>query len=170
MNRKISGKLSLYAVFILSALAGCGIGKESVVEESDYRIIPIIRSVAEEIKVGAPLDTADYNYTGVLNDEEGKPLYTNRQGEPGTWRIQVVDSTTVKINNMETGNLRIEDLRKRVLAALGRQKAYEYVGHDFKHKRQTIHTIPNGYMTMTVTSDTTGARPAPTGISIILKQ
>lgn len=102
LNKKVLN-ISLFGVVLL--LPGCGgssAGKEdsAVVCEpvedfhADNDIAMTVRSLADAIRVGEPLDTADYNFEGILTDGTGRPLYTNIQGLPGGWDIDVLSGTS----------------------------------------------------------------------------
>ncbi len=58
---------------------------------ADNDIAMTVRSLADAIKVGEPLDSTEYDFNGVLTDGQGAPLYTDVQGSPGTWIVDVLD-------------------------------------------------------------------------------
>lgn len=64
-----------------------------------------VRSMANTINIGAPLDSTDYNFAGVFTDGVGMPLFTDITGMPGKWEVEVIDSLQVKIRNLDPGNL-----------------------------------------------------------------
>lgn len=174
-NKSLIGVSLIFAVAALPSCSGRGGrgGNDSTppaVFHADYDIAMVVRSLADAINVGENLDTADYNFTGVLTDGEGKPLYTTQSGTPGSWRIEVTDSATAVIKNREIGDLMVEDLRTYLISALNLENAREYTGHDFKARRQTIYQIPNGYLTFVVTCDTTTSDSVPRYISIVMKR
>lgn len=72
---------------------------------ADNDIGMTVRSVAEAINIGESLDSTEYNFEGVLTDGVGMPLFTDMSGMPGEWEIEVVDSTRVRIRNLDTGDL-----------------------------------------------------------------
>lgn len=85
---------------------------ESVQEEfiADYDIAMTVRSIADAINLGEPLDTAEYNFEGVLTDGQGTPLYTDIQGSPGEWEVDVTGDKSVRIRNIYLGDLLPENL------------------------------------------------------------
>lgn len=72
---------------------------------ADYDIGMTVRSVADAINVGESLDSTAYNFEGVLTDGVGMPLFTDMSGMPGEWEVEVVDSTQVRIRNIDAGDL-----------------------------------------------------------------
>lgn len=58
---------------------------------ADNDIAMTVRSLADAIKVGEPLDSTEYDFEGVLTDGQGTPLYTDVQGAPGVWVVDVLD-------------------------------------------------------------------------------
>lgn len=78
---------------------------------ADYDIAMALASIADAIRVGEPLDTADYNFVGVLTDGQGHPLYTDTRGTPGKWDVDVITSTSAVARNVDLGDLLPEDLR-----------------------------------------------------------
>ena len=85
---------------------------------ADYDIAMTLRSAADAIQVGEPLDTSLYNFEGILTDGEGRPLYTNIQGLPGNWEIDVLSPTSIEIRNLEVGDLLPDYLKTYLLAAV----------------------------------------------------
>lgn len=107
--------------------AGCGGGgKEggnsdtSYIDEyhADYDIAMTLRSITDAIKVGERLDSLEYNYSGILTDGLGHPLYTDIQGNPGEWEIDVLSPTSVMIKNMYLGDLLPDDLKSYLTGTL----------------------------------------------------
>lgn len=137
---------------------------------ADYDIAMITKSLADAINVGEVLDSADYNFIGILTDGTGRPLYTTPAGHPGRWRIEVQDSATVRLKNLDTGDLMVEDLRNYLVEALNLSPDEQYEGHNFKNRRQTIYSIPNGYLSFTEIADTTANDSIPRYLSIILQR
>lgn len=69
-----------------------------------------VRSVADAINVGERLDSTEYQFSGVLTDGSGMPLFTDFSGLPGQWQIEVVAPDMVKIRNTNPGDLLPEEL------------------------------------------------------------
>lgn len=85
---------------------------------ADNDIAMIIRSIADAMRSGEPIDTADYNLEGVLTDGEGHPLYTDIQGTPGIWTVDVVSPSSVVIRNIYLGDLLPDDLENYIASSL----------------------------------------------------
>lgn len=84
---------------------------------ADNDIAMTIRSLADAIKVGEPLDSS-LNFEGVLTDGQGTPLYTDIQGAPGLWEIDVLDNKNVRIRNLYLGDLLPGDLQSYLVQSL----------------------------------------------------
>ncbi len=72
---------------------------------ADNDIAMTVRSMAYAISEGEPLDSTDYNFSGVLTDGLGSPLFTDFEGFPGQWEVEVVNPHEVLIRNIGTGDL-----------------------------------------------------------------
>lgn len=90
---------------------------------ADADIAMTVRSLADALKVGEPLDSADYDYEGILTDGQGRPIYTDIQGNPGEWTVDVLSDSSVVIRNVHLGDLLPEDLQEYVVSNLGLGKA-----------------------------------------------
>lgn len=64
-----------------------------------------IRGVVDALGVGEPIDSTDYNFSGVLTDGTGMPLFTDYEGVPGQWRVDVTSPHEVRISTVGTGDL-----------------------------------------------------------------
>ena len=89
---------------------------DEYVAEND--IAMTVRSIVDAISVGEMLDTAEYNYNGILTDGEGVPLYTDIQGNPGEWEVDVLNENSVRIHNLYLGDLLPKDRMEYLIAAL----------------------------------------------------
>lgn len=85
---------------------------------ADNDIAMTVRSVADAINVGERIDSIDYSFKGVLTDGSGMPLFTDTEGFPGEWEVEVLSSSVVRIRNVNTGDLMPEDLVEYLSAAL----------------------------------------------------
>lgn len=85
---------------------------------ADNDIAMTIRSITDALRVGEPLDTLDYNFEGVLTDGEGHPLYTDIQGTPGTWDVDVISTTSAVVRNIYLGDLLPDDLESYLAGSL----------------------------------------------------
>lgn len=120
--------LTLMVVLILLTVISCrGGGEKRGINESvpdkeefhaDNDIAMTIRSLADAIRVGEPLDSTEYDFLGVLTDGQGAPLYTDVQGSPGIWVIDVIDNKNVSIRNLYLGDLLPGDLETYIIQSL----------------------------------------------------
>lgn len=85
---------------------------------ADNDIAMTVRSLADAIRVGESLDSADYNFEGVLTDGQGAPLYTDVTGNPGEWQITVTGEGSAKIRNLYLGDILPDDLRNYVAESM----------------------------------------------------
>ena len=85
---------------------------------ADNDIAMTVRSIADAIKVGEPLDSTEYDFNGVLTDGQGSPLYTDVQGAPGQWVVDVLDNKNAYIKNVYLGDLLTNDLQAYLLQSL----------------------------------------------------
>lgn len=99
---------------------------------ADNDIAMTIRSLADALKVGEPLDSAEYDYEGVLTDGQGSPLYTDVQGAPGLWVVDVLDKKNVMIRNLYLGDLLPLDLQSYILQSLriSEEERLDFTAHD----------------------------------------
>lgn len=109
--------LTVASIGFLLVFSSCGSSKQkgsnqndsvsNAIEEyhADNDIAMTLRSITDAIRVGEPLDTLDYNFEGVLTDGEGRPLYTDIQGTPGVWEVDVISPTSAVIRNIYLGDL-----------------------------------------------------------------
>ncbi len=92
--------------------------EESETYHADNDIAMTVRSLTDAITVGQPLDTAEYNFRGVLTDGEGAPLYTDIQGSPGQWVVDVASDRHAIIRNLYLGDLLPDDLQAYITSTL----------------------------------------------------
>lgn len=165
LNKRVLN-LSLFgAVILLPGCGGSSAGKEdsAVVCEpvedfhADNDIAMTVRSLADAIRVGEPLDTADYNFDGILTDGTGRPLYTNIQGLPGGWDIDVLSGTSAVIRNVDIGDLLPEDLEHYLASALelGEENAIDSLEyHGAEGAETTVYDFGGGYLRIEVRNGT----------------
>lgn len=84
----------------------------------DNDIAMTVRSVADAINIGEPIDSVDYSFKGVLTDGSGMPLFTDMEGLPGEWEVTVLSPSVVRIRNVNTGDLMPDELVGYLSAAL----------------------------------------------------
>lgn len=117
----------------LMMLVACG-NKASIVgldpaqtEETPFHadndIAMTVSSLVDAVRVGEPLDSADYNFQGILTDGQGTPLYTDIEGNPGEWAVMVISDDEARISNLQLGDLLTEDLRNYITGSLNLKEA-----------------------------------------------
>lgn len=125
--------LLLMVSVMLVVLVSCGnkvagINNESSMPDdspfhADNDIAMTVCSLVDALRVGERLDTADYNFDGILTDGQGTPLYTDIEGNPGEWQVRVVNDEEASISNLHLGDLMTEDLRNYIIGALNLNSA-----------------------------------------------
>ncbi len=118
---------------MLIVLVSCGnktsgISYESPMPEesqfhADNDIAMTVCSLVDAVRVGERLDSADYDFNGILTDGQGTPLYTDIEGNPGEWKVRVVSDYEARISNLYLGDLLTDDLRNYILGALNLNSA-----------------------------------------------
>lgn len=131
-------------IFISAAMQSCswfsGNKTESdadsatVIEDfhADHDIAMSVRSIMDAINVGQPLDSADYNFVGILTDGNGTPLYTDVQGTPGQWEVKVMSDKSAVISNLYLGDLLPDELIQYLLENLDIDNEPNIMAEDFK--------------------------------------
>lgn len=106
---------------------------------ADNDIAMTVRSLADALKVGEPLDSAEYDFEGVLTDGQGTPLYTDVQGAPGLWEIDVLDKRNVMIRNVFLGDLLPLDLQSYILQSLrlSENERLDFTAHEAVDDEET---------------------------------
>lgn len=161
--------VNLTWVMVFFIIAGCqskqneekNLPQDGVKERfhADNDIAMTIRSLADAIKVGEPLDSVDYDFRGVLTDGQGTPLYTDIYGIPGTWDIDVIDPGKVLIKNINLGDLLPADLESYILESLkisrdNRLPALNDTNTNPSKRFVTVYALSGGYMRYEVVKDT----------------
>lgn len=163
--------ISIFCIVLFLPACGGGHRGENVsgdtsgvVEEfhADNDIAMTVRSLADALRVGEPLDTVDYNFDGVLTDGTGRPLYTSVQGMPGRWDVDVLSNTSAVIRNVDIGDLLPEDLESYLASALGltesdRIDTLEY--RSAEGAETVVYDFGGGYLRIDVRNST-----APNGL------
>ncbi len=123
------------ALFSLCACSNAPRQKPEPVEiefHADNDIAMATRSIADAIGLGEPLDSTQYDFEGVLTDGLGTPLYTDIQGAPGKWQIEVLNPKMATIRNVNIGDL-LPDYLENYLASelnLDTNAALEELGRE----------------------------------------
>ena len=114
---------------------------DEYVAEND--IAMTVRSIVDAISVGESLDTAEYNYNGILTDGEGVPLYTDIQGNPGEWEVDVLSDNSVRIHNLYLGDLLPKDLMEYITTALSLSESNLCASDEYKDDDETYLEVYN---------------------------
>ncbi|MDE6536495.1 MAG: hypothetical protein K2M13_00405 [Muribaculaceae bacterium] len=72
---------------------------------ADNDIGMTVRSVIDALHQEEELNGEDYDFTGILTDGAGHPLYTDLTGTPGEWEVKVVSPAKLVIYNKALGDL-----------------------------------------------------------------
>lgn len=112
-------------------------------DHADHDIAMTVSSIIDAINVGQPLDSTDYNYTGILTDGEGRPLYTDVQGTPGIWEVKVLTPNSAVISNLYLGDLLPEYLVQYILSTNKIPESPMVAASDENGKREDNLTIYN---------------------------
>lgn len=124
--RSLTHQLTVVPVMCCCMACGNASGRDnssdSTVALESYHanndIAMTLRSLVDAASMGERLDSAAYNYTGVLTDGGGRPLYTDITGAPGEWSVEVMSPSSAIITNKYPGDLLCDDLREYILAHL----------------------------------------------------
>lgn len=127
---------------------------------ADNDIAMTVRSIVDAIRVGELLDTADYNYNGVLTDGIGRPLYSTMQGHPGMWDVDVLSPEVAVIRNEDIGDLLPDDLENYLLGALELSEAdlidsLEY--HGPAGAETSVYDFGGGYIRIDTRTESTAS-------------
>ena len=168
-RKNLFGLGKAIVAFALPFIASCGGGKNSSATQApgskaesyhaDNDIAMAIRSLADAIKVGEPLDSAEYDFRGVLTDGQGTPLYTDIEGTPGIWDIDVIDSGKVAIKNIYLGDLLASDLEAYILDSLklsydNKLPSLNDTTTNTNRNFTSVYLLSGGYLKYEVVSET----------------
>lgn len=116
--------------------------EEAYIAEND--IAMTVRSIADAINVGEELDTTEYNFEGVLTDGQGTPLYTDVQGAPGQWMVDVIGPNAVRIRNMYLGDLLPDNLTGYIAESLELSEKDEIIEENIPEEDETFSVYDFG--------------------------
>lgn len=133
MKRFLFISYGMMSLLLLLLVVGCGGNEKKKVvvvptvkpSAADTTPLPrvdiamISRSLVDALRMGEKLDSAAYDFTGILTDGQDRPLYTDIHGNPGKWVVHVESPSSVVLRNLDAGNLLAEDLRVYVAQAVG---------------------------------------------------
>lgn len=166
--------LEMTAALVLTACGGrstplrCDSTVQPAAEEeivhADNDIAMTVCSMADAIRVGQPLLSDDYDFKGVLTDGMGRPLYTDLDGAPGEWVVEVNSPTSVTLRNLHLGDLLPGDLRDYLLSALGVDAVLSQVtteddlpGPEDEMADISVYDFGGGYIRFEVRNHSTGS-------------
>lgn len=162
------------AAFIIIAViqSSCGRMKTDQAQDSgeasrqeqfhaDADIAMSVSSIVDALKVGEALDSADYDFEGILTDGLGRPIYTDSQGNPGEWSVDVLTDSSAAIRNLNTGDLLPDQLEDYIVKGLGLDRSniiesseydddddtemsvYDFGAGMIRFEKRRVH-VPNG--------------------------
>lgn len=151
----LSLRLLITVLLLTAFIAGCRKTTEDTGSQDDTAetyhadndIAMVVRSLADAICVGEPLDSADYDYDGVLTDGQGTPLYTDVQGTPGQWEVNVVNPGKAVIRNLYLGDLLPGDLEAYIASSMNLSENDIIASDEFDaddESELTLYGIPGG--------------------------
>lgn len=154
----VSAKVTAILLCVVISVCGCGRNKSEGTEadsaliqseefHADNDIAMVVRSIADAISVGERLDSAEYNYNGVLTDGQGTPLYTDVQGAPGAWEVDVVTPEKAVIRNLYLGDLLPKDLEMYLTQSLDLDDSSRVETDEFDSDDEaelSLYEIPGG--------------------------
>ncbi len=176
--RTAMSRSGLFALFAFLSILPIGCRTQGAPGTEDARLLPsgdseefhadndiamTIRSIVDAIKVGEPLDSSLYDFEGILTDGQGTPLYTDIQGSPGLWEIDVIDNRNVKIRNLYLGDLLPSDLQTYLIQSLdlttvvpftlndsictiGDEENAGLYGQENEYDQMTVYDFGGGYL------------------------
>ena len=115
--------------------------EEEEVYHANNDIAMTLRSLADALRVGEPLDSTEYNFEGVLTDGQGAPLYTDMTGSPGAWEVEVTGDRRARIRNLYLGDLLPDDLRTYVMESLNLTEANILSHYDLDEEQAWKMTV-----------------------------
>lgn len=153
-----TAKGAVAVITVAAIMAGCTPkdDKERATHEStpiqevyhaDNDIAMTLRSLADALRVGEPLDSTDYNYEGVLTDGQGAPLYTDVTGSPGAWEVEITGDRRARIRNLYLGDLLPDDLRSYVMESLNLHDTDILTDYDLDEEhawKMTVYDLGGG--------------------------
>lgn len=179
---EIGGRLTGLMIFtLLIVLAGCSGGATNGTTDStnvphdnddhaDNDIAMTIRSIMDAMSVDQPLDSAEYNFQGILTDGSGRPLYTDIQGAPGQWSVEVLSPTRARLKNLYLGDLVPEELTQYLMTSLEVPDSLLITEYDPAHhdSQTSIYDFGPGQLIMeSLTAKTESGHSGPL-VSILL--
>lgn len=89
---------------------------------ADNDIAMTLKSIIDVLNQGEALDSLDYNYTGILTDGTGHTLYTDIEGAPGIWNVNIQSPDSAVITNLYLGDLLPNALESYIYHTLGMEE------------------------------------------------
>lgn len=116
---------------------------------ADFDIAMTVRSAADAIQIGEDLDPADYDFEGVLTDGQGAPLYTDIQGSPGQWKVEVTSPRQIRIHNLYLGDLLPGNLEQYLTETLNLPENSHVATDEYDDDNDSdvaVYELPGGTM------------------------
>lgn len=159
-HRFLAGVTSLW---LLLSLGGCGRSsqisdtaeprpmKPDTLEvpspfHADNDIAMVVGSLADALAVGESFDPDSYNFTGVLTDGGGAPLYVDRSRNPGTWSVTIESPARAIITNTRDGDLVASDIVDYLTACLHITSSPTDASESKSDGTRLSFSLPRGYL------------------------
>lgn len=116
---------------------------------ADNDIVMTVRSLIDAVRVSEPLDSTYYDYEGVLTDGVGRPLYTDLQGTPGVWNVDVISPEEVVIRNVYLGDLFPQDLENYIIEQTDVKPTDQIESDEYEDDDEaelSVYDFGNGYL------------------------
>lgn len=110
-------------------------------------IAMLLSSMNDALRVGEPLDSSAYNFSGVLTDGSGAPLYIDTLHNPGLWEVRVTSPVSAVVRNVREGDLVAEDLMIYVLDCMKLKDADRLGDSRTETVERVMYRLPKGMMT-----------------------
>lgn len=140
----------------LALTASCGRGdrhahdskaREAKPFHADNDIGMTVRSLTDALRVGEPFDSSAYDFTGILTDGVGAPLYIDSMSNPGTWRVRIAAPTRAEITNLHGGDLVGNDLVGYLSYCLDLKRERMVSHHRNDRSEERVYRTDHGYIT-----------------------
>lgn len=110
-------------------------------------IAMIVMSLCDALKVGEPFDATAYNMEAVLTDGMGRPLYIDKNTNPGMWEIKVIDQSHAEIHNLDDGDLTTSDLIDYITGCLNLSADNRLSERRGGDEEKVVYEIQSGTLT-----------------------
>lgn len=147
--------ISAVSVACVALLASCGRGDRHAQDGKAHEAKPFhadndigmtVRSLTDALRVGEPFDSTAYDFTGILTDGVGTPLYIDSMSNPGTWRVRIAAPTRAEITNLHGGDLVGNDLVGYLSYCLDLKRERMVSHHRSDRSEERVYRTDHGYI------------------------